>query len=582
MAMWFSVRLPEQVRLAQSTAMGQQLRTYAGFMTSMMVLGLAAQLHAGSGWLAMAWQLAMGTLAAVTFALARRMRGQPVTGMAIPARTRHLVLAAGLGGACWALGAIAWVPRAEPQLAVVAAAVSMIFTMHAVAACYLFPSAVLAFSLPLFGVATFVCIRALDGSMAAAVILLIALHGIAALRLLRRRWRSFTDLLELDADRGRLDAMLHEQKVIAENAVQLQSRFLATASHDLRQPMHAITLYLDGLAEVELPERTRAAIADARVCAHDMNDMFRSLLDISRLDAHQAVPSPSTFALAPLLSRVEKEFTPLAASRGVRLTVRPCAEHVYSDPVMVERIALNFVSNAVRHTTSGRVLVACRVRGRSLRFSVYDTGKGIPESKQKVIFEEFHTLDPTQPRDNTGGLGLGLAIVHRLSQALRLKVHVRSTPGRGSMFAIDLPLVHVARSRSGVAARGPQLSGRMVVVVDDEPAILHAVSFILQTAGCDVVMAQSGAQALQTLAGSTRVPDLIVCDFELNDGRNGADVVQQLRDEFNVDIPALLVTGNTDGSAADWAAELGIPILYKPLQAEEMKRALEKLLTTEE
>lgn len=245
---------------------------------------------------------------------------------------------------------------------------------------------------------------------------------------------------------------------------------------------------------------------------------------------------------------------------------------------------MNFVSNAVRYTPSGRrVLVACRVRGRTLRLAVYDTGKGIAESDQQTIFDEFRRLDSSRPRDHTGGLGLGLAIVRRLAQALRLTVIVRSTLGRGSMFAVDLPLVHISRGRPEVLASEPMLAGRLIVVVDDEPSILLAASFILETAGCHVIGARSGRDAMLSLANSTRVPDAIICDHELNDKHNGSDVIRHLREEFNCDIPALLVTGNTAGGVAEKSArELGIAVLYKPLEGAALRSSLEELLTTQE
>lgn len=550
----------------------------------MMALGLTVQMHAGFGWAALAWQLALGTLAGATFMSWRRLRTLALPQDALAQRMRNLTIGAGLCGACWALGLVGWMYRTQPQWTLMAAGLSLIYTLHAVATGRLFPMAVAAFAAPVLAGCALVCAWALQPREAGIAITLIILHSVAAWRLLRKNWLHFTDSVELDVERSRLDGMLHEQKDMAENAVQLKTRFLASASHDLRQPMHAISLYLDGLAEVELPEHARIAISDARVCAHDMNDMFRSLLDISRLDAHQAVPSLSTFSLGPLISRVEKEFLPLAASRSVRLKVRPCADHVYSDPVMVERIALNFVSNAVRHTPAGgRVLVACRARGRALRFAVYDTGKGIPEAQQQVIFEEFHRLDTSQPHDNSGGLGLGLAIVRRLSQALRLPVIVRSKSGRGSMFAVDLPLVHVARPGAAAPIGGSGLSGRLIVVVDDEPSILQAVSFVLRAAGCDVVTAGNGSEAMQRLSGSARVPDIIICDYELNDARNGAQVVQDLREEFNTEIPALLVTGNTAGGKAEgFARKLGIAVLHKPLEGAILRSSLENLLATEE
>jgi signal transduction histidine kinase/CheY-like chemotaxis protein len=488
-----------------------------------------------------------------------------------------------LWGSCWAIGLCTWSISATPPWPLIGAAASLIFVMHAVSTCYFAPWCVVAFSIPLVLATLFVSSTALDAPAAQIAMLLVGLQALASLRLLRKNWNEFARSIDMDVEASRLAAMLQEQKEIAERAVQLKTRFLASASHDLRQPMHAISLYLDGLSEVDLPERAREAISDAKVCAHDMNDMFRSLLDISRLDAQQAIPTLSSFGMESLLSRVEKEFQPLAASRGVKLKVRPCLDHVYSDPVMVERIVLNLVSNAVRHTPGGRVLVACRVRGRALRVAVYDTGPGIPESQQQAIFEEFYRLDTAGPRDNTGGVGLGLAIVRRLSQALHLKITVRSTPGRGSMFAVDLPLVHVAHRRAAAARGGPKLAGSQVIVVDDEVTILRAASFILESSGCEVVAARSGREAMMLLADSTRVPDFLVCDYELKGEQNGAEVIRQLREEFNCDIPAMLVTGNTSGGAAERSArELAIPVLYKPLEAHALRSALEALLVAEE
>ena len=583
MTAWFPCQYPEQVRFAQSAAVLRQVRSITVFVICMMALGLAAQVQNGFEWTAVLWQVAMGTLAYTAFAGSSRMRELPRVELASAGRIRNLSAIAALCGTCWTLGFVAWASRAQPQLALMAVAVSMTYIVHAVAACYFVPWAVIAFSVPLFAGSVFVSVSALHAPLAQIGILLIVLHGLAAFWLLSRNWTSFAHSIDLDVDKNRLSVMLQEQKEIAEKAVHLKTRFLASASHDLRQPMHAISLYLDGLAEADVPERIRAVISDARVCAHDMNDMFRSLLDISRLDAEQAVPALSVFSIGSVLSRVEKEFLPLATARGVRLKVRPCQDHVYSDAVMVERIVLNFVSNAVRHTPSGRILVACRVRGRALRLAVYDTGRGIPESDQQAIFDEFHRLDLSRPHDSTGGLGLGLAIVRRLAQSLRLPVLVRSTPGRGSMFAVDLPLVHVPRGRPEAIATKPRLTGRLIVLVDDETSILLATSFILQTAGCEVVSARSGDEAMLSLANTTRVPDVIVCDYELNDKHNGSNVIRRLREEFNCDIPALLVTGNTSGGMADKSArELGIRVLYKPLEAAALTSSLEELLTSEE
>jgi signal transduction histidine kinase len=333
----------------------------------------------------------MAAIVATVVAKARRADADPqtISESQIDKRLQQMMIGAALCSTCWALGLLQWTPKSQPELALIAVAVSMTYAVHAAAAYAFIPRAVMAFSTPLVLGSVVVLVLDLHAPVAKAGIVLIALQAFAAYRLLRSNWSSFARSIDLDVERGRLAAMLHEQKEIAEKAVQLKTRFLASASHDLRQPMHAISLYLDGLAEVDVPERIRGVISDARVCAHDMNDMFRSLLDVSRLDAHQAVPTMSAFAIGSVLSRVEKEFGPLAASRGVRLKVRPCTEHAYSDPVMVERIVLNFVSNAVRHTPNGRVLVGCRVRGRALRVAVYDTGRGNHEAEQQAIFDEL-------------------------------------------------------------------------------------------------------------------------------------------------------------------------------------------------
>jgi two-component system, sensor histidine kinase len=476
---------------------------------------------------------------------------------------------------------VIWASFAGPSTVVIGVAVAMIYILHGVARCYFIPLAVAAFAAPLLLGSVFLLAVTLTAPFAQLAIALVGLHAVASLRLLQRNWDSFAHSIDMDIERERVSRMLHEQKEIAERAVQVKTRFLASASHDLRQPMHAISLYLDGLAEAELPERARLAISDARICAHDINDMFRSLLDISRLDASQAVPTMSAFSIGGVLSQVEKEFLPLAMSRGVRLKIRPCTRHVYSDRMMVERIALNLVSNAVRHTRSGgRVFVGCRVQGGLLRLAVYDTGVGIAEKQQEKIFEEFHRLDTSQPRDDTGGFGLGLAIVRRLAQVLRLPMTLRSTPGRGSMFAVDLQLLHVARPRQGAHVGQSQLDGCIAVVVDDEISILRALSFILERSGCEVIGARSWPELEPLLAGCQRVPDFVICDHELNDKSNGLDVIRNLREEFNCDIPAVLVTGDTGAELAEKSAkELAIPVLYKPLEASVLRTSLEDLIS---
>jgi signal transduction histidine kinase/ActR/RegA family two-component response regulator len=467
------------------------------------------------------------------------------------------------------------------EFAALSVALLMTIPAYAVASSHFLPKAVIAFSLPLLVAALFVAKDLIAPGGRWFGFAVVACHFVVLFSFLRKNWTHFVHLIDLDIEGARLTAMLREQKEIAERAVQLKTRFLAAASHDLRQPMHAISLYLGGLSELDLPERARQVVSDARECAQDMNDMFRSLLDISRLESRQAVPAFSVFSVGAMLRRMKREFAPLAHSRGVQLRLRVRDLHAYSDPTMAERIAQNFISNAVRYAAGGRVLATCRVvRGDTVRLAVYDTGKGIPVDQQQVIFDEFRRLDTSKP-DHTGGLGLGLSIVRRLTETLRVPVHVRSTPGRGSMFAVDLPMVHVHVSQVPVQPSADSLAGKLVVLVDDETTILQAASFVLEGAGCTVKCAKSGREAIETLAESARVPDAIICDYELHDECKGTDVIRLLREEFNFEIPAMLVTGGTVGGMAEKSArEMGVALLYKPVESETLKSSLGVLLKT--
>jgi signal transduction histidine kinase len=582
MAAWFPCQHPEQVRIAQSVGVVGQLRTITACIVGVMVLGLAVQIHSGFGLAALVWQAAMGVLAWRAYSSWRRLCSLPPPSQVSARHINKLTLHSGLFGLCWGIGILAWSLWSPPELAALIIAVSLTFAAYAVAISYFVPAAVVAFSAPLFVASVLAAARVMPGMLAWVSISLIAMHALSTMRLLTVNWKAFARSIDVDVERERLAAMLREQKEIAERTVHQKSRFLASASHDLRQPMHAISLYLDGLSDMDLPERAQHAVGDARICAHDMIDMFRSFLDISRLDAQHAVPVLGVFSVDTVLSRVEKEFLPLARSRGVHLKVRPSGAHVYSDAVMVERMALNFVSNAVRHVNGGRVLVACRIRGKYLRLAVYDNGPGIPEEDQQTIFEEFRGSGTNAP-DRTGGLGLGLAIVKRLAHSLRVPVVVRSTAGRGSMFAIDLPLVHVPHGSREGARVDSVLTGKFVVLVDDEPAILKATSFILERAGCVVASARTSREAIDNLVAGTRVPDAIICDYELNDRIKGPEVIRLLREEFNCDVPALLVTGDTAGGAAERAGrQMEIPVLYKPLEAGSLTHLLEGLLAIEE
>ena len=383
----------------------------------------------------------------------------------------------------------------------------------------------------------------------------------------------------------RLDEQSRElgtQKESAEAAALAKSRFLAAASHDLRQPMHALNLYLGALDQFELPATARPVMASARECAKTMDEMFRALLDISKLDASTMQANIRTFAIAPLLEKIKISYVQQAQAKGLELRVAPCSAFVASDPELLERVLSNLLSNAVRYTENGKILLGCRHTTTGLRLGVYDTGPGIALDQQQAVFEEFYQVGNPE-RNRAHGLGLGLAIVQRLGVLLKAPLTLHSEPGRGSVFSIEVQRAHpiaLISAVPGVERTAPQvtLSGALIVVVDDEPAILDATSLVLRQWGCKVVSAASGAEAIERLSLCERVPDAIVCDHRLLGTETGVDVIEALRSEFNFDIPALLITGDTSPERMQSILTTGIPVLNKPLQDHVLINALSGLV----
>jgi two-component system, sensor histidine kinase len=395
--------------------------------------------------------------------------------------------------------------------------------------------------------------------------------------------RVFVRSVELRFENQELVEQLRVQIYAAESANMAKSRFLAAASHDLRQPMHALNLYLGAMGNMHIPAEAKPLLDNASECAQAMDDMFRALLDVSSLDAGAVGPELSVFPIASVLERVRIAFTPAARDKGLRLdVVRSCA-FVRSDPALVERILGNLVSNAIRYTQEGRVLVGCRRRGDELLLQVFDTGVGISADKQALIFEEFYQVANSE-RDRSQGLGLGLAIVERLARLLDATIFLNSQVGKGSIFSFSLPRAEVrdepAADRVATAVAG--LRNAFIVVVDDEKLILDATRVALEQQGSLVLTAGSGVEALRQLAHSRRVPDALVCDYRLRAGENGLEVIEAIREEFNEDIPAMLMTGDT---APDRLRELqasGFTVLHKPIREGELLNTLAVLMPSNE
>jgi two-component system, sensor histidine kinase len=528
-----------------------------------------------------AWVAAVLTLTTVRMVIWRSYRSRAFTLEVARSWLRVSVGGAFASGVLWGVSSLFMIPPGE-------VAYQLIFlwavSMMAVAAMFSFSAHVptymayfLPSTLPTLGVLL------AQGTVAhVGFVLGMLVYIVIVVRFVSTYNRMFLETQKLGFENLDLVAQLTDQIAVARSANLAKSRFLAAASHDLRQPMHALNLYLGGMAGLDLPAPAKAALGNAAQCAVTMDGMFRALLDVSRLDAGSVQPETRAFPIAPLLDRVRLEHEQDARAKGLRLRVAQCSAWVRADPAFVDRILRNLTANAVRHTRRGRILIGCRRKAGGLRISVHDTGPGIAPEQQRMVFEEFYQIGNPE-RDRTRGMGLGLAIVDRLAKLMQANVHLASTPGRGSTFALELPIVpHLDPAITAPAARREEarrsFAGSLVAVIDDEEMILNATRSLLEQWECEVVTAVSGASAMQQLSTSPRAPDAIVCDYRLRGDENGLAVIDSLRAEFNQDIPALLITGDTGPERLREIQASGLSVLHKPVQDEVLRDALGLLL----
>jgi CheY-like chemotaxis protein len=352
------------------------------------------------------------------------------------------------------------------------------------------------------------------------------------------------------------------------------------ASHDLRQPLHALGLFVSQLRSPLEPEERTKTIEQVHAAVSEMNEMFNSLLDISKLDAGILAPKIVAFPIARLLQNVETTFGQAARDKGLRLRVMRSDAWVRSDALLLERILRNLVSNAVRYTLHGGIIVGCRRRGEMLGIEVWDSGPGIPEDQKHNIFGEFFQL-PAPERDRYGGLGLGLAIVDRLRRLLGHGIELTSTPGRGSRFTI---LVQAAAegvtSVETVCSPHPAafaVEGKVILVIDDVPIVLEGTSGLLGRWGYSVVTAASDEAALIQLAERQLRPDLIISDYHLANGKTGIEVIERINATFGASIPAILISGDTAPERLRDARDKGYILLHKPVDPMRLRAVMHRL-----
>ena len=368
-----------------------------------------------------------------------------------------------------------------------------------------------------------------------------------------------------------LKRAVDEQKLAkaeAEHANHAKSRFLAAASHDLRQPLFALTLYIGMLKNKLAPADTKL-VSNLTSCVSSLNELLTDLLDISKLDAGVVTPEVRDFAVAEILDNLVSIHTPEAILKGLRLRCIGSGLTICTDPVLLKRIIGNLISNAIRYTESGGVLIGCRRFQGKMWVEVRDTGIGIPDDKIGEIFEEFRQLGPGE---RNRGSGLGLAIVAKTASLLGLQIRVSSKLGKGSMFAIELPLGRASRVEARRASRSRPLR---IALVEDNAAVLNAMSAALEAVGHQVVAAETATDLLKLLAGDP--PDVVISDYRLGAGQTGFDVISLARETFGKKLPALLITGDTDPKLMRSMADRGVIVQHKPFEVEALQACIAEI-----
>ena len=381
-------------------------------------------------------------------------------------------------------------------------------------------------------------------------------------------------LAAMQAQAGELERKVAERTRELEVANAAKSRFLAAASHDLRQPVVSISLLSELLREEPLPASSEPILARIGDSVQALTALLKSLLDLSRFDAGAVTARPASIALRPLLERVTGDEAEAARRLGITLRVFAPRVNVHSDPVLLEQILRNLVGNAVRYTRRGGVLVSARRRGTDrLLIQVWDTGMGIPPESQAQVFDEFVQLD-NAAREAARGLGLGLSLVQRAAAVLGARVYLRSTVGKGSCFSMEVPLAASGPTPDAdVAADDAGLEGRRIWIVEDDPEVREALRMRLISWGADVRAFGDVDSFRQALAGDA--PDLLVADQRLPDG-TGIDVARLLRSR-DAAIPLLVVTGDTAPDDIAMLRASGLPVLHKPFTSNELRAALRAL-----
>ncbi|XVO85483.1 PAS domain-containing hybrid sensor histidine kinase/response regulator [Pseudomonas palleroniana] len=384
-------------------------------------------------------------------------------------------------------------------------------------------------------------------------------------------------LLKEIEERRRMETRLREAKLEAEQANLSKTKFLAAVSHDLLQPLNAARLFTSAL--LERPSET--LVRNVSNSLEDVENLLGTLVDISKLDAGVIKADIAPFALSELLDNLAAEYTQLARAEGLELRFIGCSALVRSDIQLLARILRNLLSNALRYTYKGRVVLGCRRHPQRLSIQVWDSGMGIAEERLEEIFQEFKRGDVQRP-DQDRGLGLGLAIVEKIAGILGHRISVRSWPGKGSMFAVEVPLSATAPRPLPMAAMSEplleRLQGARVWVLDNDAAICAGMRTLLEGWGCRVITALSEQDLARQVDNYHAEADLLIADYHLDDDQNGVDAVARINARRGSAIPAMMITANYSNELKLQIRELGYTLMHKPVRPMKLKTAMSHLL----
>ncbi len=383
------------------------------------------------------------------------------------------------------------------------------------------------------------------------------------------------------AERREVERALQVAKHEAEQANLGKTKFLAAASHDLMQPLHSARLFISALGDLKHTKQNRALIDNADASLKAVEDLLGALLDISKLDAGAMSHEITDFPIASLLGPLTTEHMVLARERGLTMRYVPSSAIVRSDIRLLRRIIQNFLTNAIRYTERGGLLLGCHPRPDGLLIEVRDTGPGIPDDRLEEIFEEFKQLHPTGGRPDSG-MGLGLAIVRRAAKTLNLPIHTHSILGQGSVFGVTVPYGRRVEPSSTWSPRQDRVSGRLsetlLLAIDDQPSVLVGMEALLTGWGCEVATASSGREAMELLPRLPRPPDAIIADYHLGAGATGPRIISRIRRSIAQAVPGIVITADHSEAVKATVKRQGYWLLQKPLNPAQLRSLLSMVL----